>query len=352
VEAGVRLGVDVIQIDDGWMRGRTSNSARGNGVWSGYWAADPQFWDVDQTRFPRGLNPVIQMAADKGMKFGLWFGPDSSNDFSNWEKDAAKIVELHRTLGVNYIKIDGVKAVSKPGERNLRAFFDRVLQESNGAVTFDLDVTAETRPGYYGMVNVGPLFVENRYTDWHRYWPHQTLRNLWKLSQYVDPLRLRMEFLNNTRNPETYPDDPLAPAAYSPCYLFATTMFANPLGWFEVSNLPANYFTELPALVAQWKKERAAMLSGTVIPIGQAPDGTSWTGFLSVSADRRSGYALIFRERNPNRRWQFDAPMLEAGEYNVTTLHGDGSAILSAGQLAATIPGQLQFLWVRLERKK
>lgn len=350
VEAGAKLGVDVIQIDDGWMRGRTSNSARGGGVWTGFWAADPRFWDVDETRFPRGLRPVIQAAAFKGLKFGLWFGPDSSNDFANWERDAAKIVELHRTLGVNYIKIDGVKAVSKAGERNLRAFFDRVLEESKGAVTFDLDVTAETRPGYYGMVNVGPLFVENRYTDWHRYWPHQTLRNLWKLAQYVDPLRLRVEFLNNTRNTASYPEDPLAPAAYSPVYLFATTMFSNPLGWFEVSNLPANYFAELPALVSKWKKERAALFAGTILPIGDAPDGTSWTGFLSLSADRRSGYALIFREKHPESQRQIEVPQLAAGKYATTVLHGSGAASLSGGKLLASIPDELRFLWVRFER--
>jgi len=31
----------------------------------------------------------------------------------------------------------------------------------------------------------------------------------------VDPLRLRMEFLNNARNADLYGDDPLAPAHYS-----------------------------------------------------------------------------------------------------------------------------------------
>ena len=148
------------------------------------------------------------------------------------------------------MKIDGVKATTKQSEDNLQRFFDRVLAESQGKVTFDLDVTAEIRPGYFGAMRVGPLFVENRYTDWHSYWPHQTLRNLWKLAQYVDPLRLRIEFLNNSRNQANYPDDPLAPGRYSPAYLFAITMIANPLGWFEISNLPASYFEQIPPLVA------------------------------------------------------------------------------------------------------
>lgn len=78
VQSGARLGVDVVQIDDGWQRGRTSNSASGNGVWTGFWAADPQFWDADPVRFAGGLLPVVKLAAASGMRFGLWFAPDSS----------------------------------------------------------------------------------------------------------------------------------------------------------------------------------------------------------------------------------------------------------------------------------
>ena len=107
-----------------------------------------------------------------------------------------------------------------------------VLRESAGRIVFDLDVTAQLRPGYFGMIGTGPLFVENRYTDWHKYWPHQTLRNLWQLAWWVDPCRLRMEFLNQSRNTEKYADDPLAPSRYAPDTLFATVFFANPLGWF------------------------------------------------------------------------------------------------------------------------
>ena len=88
-----------------------------------------------------------------------------------------------------------------------------MLRESKGKVVFDLDVTAEIRPGYFGVPDAGPIFVENRYTDFHRYWPHQTLRNLWKLAQYVDPLRLRMEFLNNTREPSSIPTTRSPPPA-------------------------------------------------------------------------------------------------------------------------------------------
>jgi alpha-galactosidase len=348
IEAGARLGVDVVQIDDGWQKGRTANSARGKGVWNGYWATDPLFWQPDPQRFPHGLEPLVQAARRQGMKFGLWFGPDSSHDAANWNRDAAKILELHRTQGIDYFKIDSVKATTTAAETNLQRFFGRVLQESAGRVVFDLDVTAEIRPGYFGAMGAGPIFVENRYSDFHRYWPHQTLRNLWMLAQYVDPLRLRMEFLNNTRNVQLYPDDPLAPVRYGPDCLFAITMFANPLGWFEVSNLPEEYVASVSKLVRIWKRERSTLFGGSILPIGSSPDGMAWTGFASVAPDRRGGYGLFFRELNKSPDFQIDLSLFAPGAYAVDVLAGSGTARVDAGKLSVRIPEPLQYLWIRL----
>ena len=325
------------------------NSARGQGVWNGYWAADPHFWQPDPQRFPHGLEPLTKAARDRGMKFGLWFGPDSSNDAGNWARDAARILELHRSTGIDYFKIDSVKAVSTAAEANLHRFFDRVLGESAGRVVFDLDVTAEIRPGYFGAPGVGPLFVENRYTDFHRYWPHQTLRNLWMLAQYVDPLRLRMELLNNRRNARLYADDPLAPSRYRPDCLFAVAMFSNPLGWFEISNLPEDYVAAVSKLVRVWKAERGRLLGGHILPIGDPPDGVSWTGFASIGDDRRGGYLLLFRELSASPRRQFELPMFAGESYGVEVLGGRGSADVADGKLSVVIPEPLDYLWVKLQ---
>jgi alpha-galactosidase len=75
IAAAARLGVDVIQIDDGWQKGRSANSAGGKGVWNGYWATDPECWTPDARRFPNELAPGVGAAGAKGMKFGLWYGP-------------------------------------------------------------------------------------------------------------------------------------------------------------------------------------------------------------------------------------------------------------------------------------
>lgn len=353
IEAAHELGVDVVQIDDGWQRGVTSNSAwakQHGGVWEGFWNADPNFWEPHPERFSRGLLPIFERARGKGMGVGLWFAPDSWNDFSNWRKDADCLLRLFTTLGVEHFKVDGVNARTDLGLANLKRFFRAVLDGSQGRVVFDLDVTAALRPGYFGAMEVGPLFVENRYTDWHNYWPHQTLRNLWKLSRWIDPRRLRMEFLNNTRNGELYAGDPLAPGHYSPATLFATVMFSNPLGWFETSNLPADYRESVSALVRVWKAHREGLFRGTIIPIGAAPDGFVGTGFLSLSEDH--GYALVFRERHSRSRMTIPVPEVGLGKCQWEVLSSAGGVDSRGDTLRVTIPKPLGFVFARFTRAR
>jgi len=351
IEAGARLGVEVLQIDDGWERGVTKNSARSaqaGGVWEGFWQQDPNFWQVSPQRFPHGLEPLLAQARTHGMQLGLWFGPDSWQDFTNWQRDAACLLDFYHRLGIAHFKLDGIRMDTPAAQANLRSFMAAVLSGSGGQVVFDLDVTAQTRPGYFGAIQAGPLFVENRYTDWHRYWPHHTLRNLWKLSRWVDPRRLRMEWLNHARNLEKYPSDPLAPAAWTPDALFATVMCSNPLGWFEVSNLPPGYFERAAPLIALWKQQREALFAGAILPVGAAPDGVNWSGFLSLAEDRRSGYLLLFRQL-AGETGRIRLPGLPPGRLHCTRLAGTGRLELVDGAARATGVEPLGYLWARFE---
>ena len=347
IEAGARLGVEVVQVDDGWQRGRSTNSTLPGGIREGFWDSDPDYWTPHPERFPNGFEGLVAKARQAGMKFGLWFWPDNADDLANWEKDVQAITGLHKAYGIDYFKIDGVTIRSKNGERNLQRFFRKVQDDTEGRVVFDLDVTASVRPGYFGAMNVGPLFVENRYTDWHRYWPHQTLRNLWKLSRYVDPLRLRFEFLNHTRNTDLYTDDPLGPSAYRADCLFATVMLCSPLGWFEASNLPEDYIEQVAPLVKTWQMHRKRLFGGTVHPIGSPPDGVAWTGFASVSQEG-GGYLLLFREMHPSTTWELPLPQFAQGAFHTELLGGRGSVELTGGILRAEIPEPLDFLFARI----
>ena len=344
IDAAATLGVEAIQVDDGWQSGKSMNSAfaKGDGVWNGYWAATPDFWVPDPKRFPNGLAAVTCKAAENGIRFGLWFGPDSSNDAANWERDADWLLKLHRECGIDFFKLDSMKTTGVLSLARQGKLFDKLLKESGGKIVVDMDVTAEKRPGYFGMMQAGPLFVENRYTDWKTYWPHLTLRTLWSLAEVIDPIRLRMEVLNPLRNRAKYGDDPLAPAAYPAETLFAIVMAASPLGWFEVQNLAPETVASWKPLVAKWKAERDAMAACNVIPIGACPDGVSWTGFAFIPRKEDAlGYMLLFRELNEKAKFDFGdvVPALK----QVEVLAGDGSATL----VSATVNRKLGFIWLR-----
>ena len=296
IEAGAKLGVDIIQIDDGWQKGVTINSkARKSSIWEGFYAADPDFWAVHPQRFPHGLKPLVKKAARHGICFGLWFAPDSSHEFANWRRDVDTVLNLHRTYGISSFKLDSVNLLSKKAETNYLNFLTTVERESNNRIALNLDCTAQNRQGYVMWKQFGTLFVENRYTDWCNYFPHNTLKNLWMLSQFIPPRKFQFELLNNSRNDEKYGDDPLRPATYDITYEFASVMVANPLVWMEMSNLTDKQITSLQKLVSVYRDVRKDFFNAEIYPIGEQPDGCSYTGFQIV-VDDKTGYLLLFKE--------------------------------------------------------
>ena len=358
VKAGGELGVDVIQIDDGWQKGKSHNSGvikdrMKNGAWGNFRAADPNFWQPDPVRFPQGLGPIVAAAKERGMGFGLWFGPDSTDDCAAWEQDAETILDFYKNLGVRYFKIDALRMTRPLAFARELKMFDRLLNASKGDLTFDLDVTGGSpRPGYFGLADIGPLFVENRYWKTASYWPHLTLRAAWSLAKVIDPVRLRMEFLNPLHGKDVYPKSPLAPANYRGDTLFATVMNFSPLGWFEIFELAPSTVAEMKPLIARWKTERANVHGGLTVPVGAAPDGFAWTGFLTRGADGASAYALLFRELNGRADFSLDVTKVFAGLRFGTAevIGGRGSAKMdgTGAVLSVDVPKKLDFVWVKL----
>ena len=352
LESAAKIGVEVVEIDDGWQKGRSKNSvlANGGGVWDGYWATAPDFWTPDPTRFPNGFAPLLSAAKAKGLRLGLWYGPDSSHDAANWARDAEHLLSFFKD-GIAYFKFDTMKSTSELALARQRKLVDTLLTRSEGDIVIDLDVTAEIRPGYFGMMDAGTIFVENRYPTRHRYWPHHTLRNLWALSEVVDPVRLRMELANPDAGAALYADDPLAPSRYRMDTLFASVMLSSPLGWFENSELSPARVTELAPIVKTWKLHRAALHTGWTFPVGAKPDGVAWTGFVTCAADKGSVYILLFRELNKEASYTLDlAPYLpEGAKLGVPTLLGGRATThLDGKSLRVTIPAPLDFVWLRL----
>ncbi len=369
IEAGAALGVDVIQVDDGWQKGKSQNSARldkgKKGIWAGFWENADEFWSTDLERFPGGIAALVAGAKEKGMRFGLWYALDSSSNFANWEKDVDMVVGLHKKYDVDYFKFDAIVLGSVESEKRLQKLLLGVIEKSGGKISVDLDVTAGKRPGYFGALRSGQIFVENRYVSRGSYYPYRTLRNFWLLSQYMDPARLRMEFNNNTLNKgryekimaggryrRTYGKAKLAPAYYESDYLFAGVMFGTPLAWLETSQLPEDYRKRITPLIKKWREHRVAIHQGNIIPIGAQPNGKSWTGFVSVSKDRKTGYALLFREVNPKGEHRFELPLVEGG-FQAEVIHSNddkAKVTVSDRTIITKLSREKAYVFVKLTR--
>ncbi|MBR2988921.1 MAG: alpha-galactosidase, partial [Clostridia bacterium] len=310
LELAKELGVEVLQIDDGWQKGITENSgvaSDGVALGLGFYDADPDFWTPRLDRFPHGLEPLAKRASELGIKLGLWYSCDGSNEYANYMRDAQNLLALHQKYGVYYFKLDGIRLDTVNCVKNLTLLLKTVFATSGGKIRFHLDITAGKRYGYLFKREFGNLFVENRYTDWGNYYPHRTLKNLWQLSRYLPTQKLQFEFLNPRRNKAVYSADPLAPNNYGLDYIFASVMFANPLCWLEMSNLASDDIVAVKPLIEIFRSISADITTTIVEPVGYEPDGASFTGL--VARGKNHGYILLFRELTASSEFTFDLPV-------------------------------------------
>ncbi len=307
IEQAAAIGITHVQLDDGWQTGLSRNSASKAGQkWDDWSAAD---WQPHPERFPEGFKPILAAANKKNVEICLWFNPSKANSYALWERDADILISYYKKYRIKVFKIDGMSFADKQSEINLRKLFTKVMIETQGNVTFNMDVTAGHRVGYHYFNEFGNVFLENRYTDWANYYPHRTLRNLWQLARYVPAERLQIEFLNNTRNPHKYrEDDVLAPEKIPLSYTSAITLVAQPLAWMELSNLAKT--EELKDQFTRYKKVSEKLHSSVVLPIGQEPSGFSWTGFAACQSHEPT-YVLLYREHTQNDSVTLHIPKLK-----------------------------------------
>lgn len=342
LDAAARLGITHYQIDDGWQKGVSNNSAvkTGHVRWDDWKETD---WEVNPSRFPNGLDNVKRKAASLGIGLGLWFNPSKNNNYAAWERDRDILLRLHREHGISWIKIDGMLIGNKQSENRVCRMLQGARERSDG-LQFNMDVTAGKRGGYFFFNHLGNIFLENRYTDWGNYYPHLTLRNVWILSKYVPIQRFQIEWLNKWRNEGKYPArDPLRPRDIPFDYQFAVTMMGQPLAWMEATALPDEAFS-VTSLIDLWKEERSEMQRGIIHPLGEMPDGYRFTGFVSYAQNKT--YVLLFRENTTATDAVFELPLGKISGKRFVKIAGEGKLTGAEGaSIKACFSRPFQFLW-------
>lgn len=282
-------GITHYQIDAGWDTGET----------------DPEtgrsLWRMKYSVLPFGLERIQKTARSCGMTIGLWFVPytEDGHQYGCYREDAQTLAELYEKTGSSFFKLDGFKLPDYTTTYRFEKMLRLVLEKTNRSVFFNIDVTNWPRTGFFGCIQYGNVFVENRYTDRLSYYPHYTLRNVWMLSRYFPAYRFQAEYLNVSRNAEQYekdePGDMLAPNRCSQAYALASVLFACPLAWMEPSGLSSDAASSLKDLLNSVKDVREAVMRSFVLPVGDVPNGVNFTGFQAMESDV-SGYLLFLRE--------------------------------------------------------
>jgi len=334
IDAGEKIGVDIVQIDDGWqVNGTVTVAPRDAEGFRDFSAEDT--WEINTERFPEGLQVITEYARERGIRVGMWMVPYSWNEFENLERDKEVLRRAYTEWGFRFFKLDMYQVTTERAKQRLLEMI-RSIYELGNDVSVQMDVTRHDRLNYLSGAEFGTIFAENRYTKLANSFPHRVLRHQWTVGRYLPLSRFQFELINPDRVTEYYNEgDPFVPSLYSMDYLFAAVMLSNPLFWMEMQFLSDERVAELAPLMKVWKQHRDRLASADVCPIGERPSGRSWTGF-ACSQEGKPTYLLAFREWNDRASHRFEVPGI-LGNERVEVLASNAQASAAAEEGAIRV---------------
>ncbi|MFA7230101.1 MAG: hypothetical protein WC071_02410 [Victivallaceae bacterium] len=328
ITATARLGATHYQVDDGWQKGRALREITTNNR-----NVKPDFWEISQPHLPNGFKLIHQAAVKSEVELALWVAPSFNCEYRDWRKMADILFDFYQKHQIRMFKVDAVKIRTKESEDNLESLVRSLRERSNGDIIFNFDTTNGQRPGYFMFLEYGNIFLENRYVchGWGvGYHPEDTLNNLWKLSKYVRPQILQIEVPGHEDiNYEFYKQKGrIAPDNYSSEYWAMIAFFSNPLFWLAPSRLSEKVIDSYRKIIELHLQHRDKIFSGEIFPIGNEPDGSAITGFVSHNFAEKTGYVLLFRELAAAGDAEIDIPYLKS-QPELKTIHCSGQATTS-----------------------
>ncbi len=306
IKIGGEMGLDNVQIDDGWQNNDYPDEEYMKHRWENMFAEGLDFWAPHKTRFPHGIAPLAAYAKECGTTLGLWIMDDPYNDHCDTDKTIDMILSYYKQ-GVTVFKLDGVQVNSILDSCRLRAQFDRIHRATNGALILYSDITADRRPGCLFMPQSGPCYLENRSLQRRvAGYPHRTVGNLWRMGHYIPTRRLIMELQNTNHVCADYPDDRLHPSRFPMTTVFLGVAVANPLFWTELRQIPDDDRAALTELIARWKSHAASLFACDVVPIGEDPEDFAVSGFHAKG--EREGHVFLINYEGMSADIKIDVP--------------------------------------------
>ncbi|MFW5857048.1 MAG: hypothetical protein ACOCX4_04140 [Planctomycetota bacterium] len=293
IDACADLGIEVLQIDDGWQGNRYDT------------------WTPTPDRHPHGWRTVREHAAARGVDLGLWMAA---------QPVALEDLQRNRREGgfVSY-KLDFAVLRDRAGIDALMQKVRAFVHGEDHAVRIDWDLTeVMPRYGYFFAREFGLIYLENRKPVVPRnatYRPATVLRDLWQTARYCNLLKFQGSVQNVDRVDPMFSDA----ARYGHAYCVAMTLMSSPLFFQQVALYDEAARDAIRPVLAAYLRHRDAIRTGTIHPIGERPTGASRTGFQCVLPEGRGGYLTLFREPDcPDAEGAFDLVDLAGTTLTIT----------------------------------
>ena len=279
------LGIDVLQIDDGWQLSDPAAYTPGSAAWT----PDPAIgWRPHPAVYPNGWKKVAATAREHGVKLGLWAAAEPVS--------LKELIENHDAGDFVQYKLDSAHLDSR---RRIDELMDKARKfilytKHQARVNWDL-TEINPRYGYFFAREYGTIYLENRKPVSPLcaiYRPDTVLRDLWQISRYLNLSKFQATYQNVDMVSPQFSNAQY----YSHAYCFAITMMATPLFFQETKYLSAAAKAEIIPLIRTYKAVRQEIYAGTVYPVGDKPNGAAWCGFQNVAPDSEDGFLTVFRE--------------------------------------------------------
>ncbi len=279
IDSVADLGIDGLQIDDGWQQSATSKGVRPDGGVG---------WRPHPKTYPEGWKNVKAKAETKGVRLALWAPAQAiSLEEMKWNYDQVGFW----TWKLDFANMGTIDRI----ETNIQKARDFILYTDHKA-QMAWDVTERsTRYGYFWAREYGCIWLSNRKPNIPAsVIPHPwlMLRENWELAKYVNINEFQLPIQNFQRVNREVSDACL----YGHPYEVALGLMGVPIFFQTTYYYEGQARDEIRELLTQYKKHREAMSTSYVFPIGDEPTNASWAGFQWYHPDRTSGYLMIFRE--------------------------------------------------------
>ncbi|MGC9342355.1 MAG: hypothetical protein ACP5E3_06625, partial [Bacteroidales bacterium] len=334
IESVADLGIDGLQIDDGWQVGlQASLSSREQG-----WKPHP---DV----YPDGWKNVKAKAEKFDVKLALWAaGYSISLEELKWNYDQ---------VGFFTWKLDFGLPASYHGLNTMQQKARDFLTYTDHKAQIAWDVTEnDPRYGYYWAREFGGMWLSNRKPRFHYRnvpQPWLMLRENWELAKYVNINKFQLPIKNFARVDQNITDAHLHSQSYAVALgLPGTPVFFQTTRYYQGSDRD-----EVRDLVSIYKKYQKEMFDSYVFPIGQEPTNSSWAGFQWYHPEKSTGYILMFREINntePSKsiKLRFIADT-DISFTNVVNREKWESKANKSGEIEMSIPEPADFILLKME---